>query len=99
VQQWQDIAAELPPQISAKLLPPSLTKEKPISDRLSLLPDGISATETAVIKLLTPDSPAHVDWLVEKSKLPVSELTAALLNLEIRDLVRALPGRCFVRRL
>ena len=99
VQQWQDIAAELPPQISAKLLPPPLTKEKAISDRLSLLPDGISATETAVIKLLTPDSPAHVDWLVEKSKLPVSELTAALLNLEIRDLVRALPGRCFVRRL
>ena len=99
VQQWQDIAAELPPQISATLLPPSLTKEKTISDRLSLLPDGISATETAVIKLLTPDSPAHVDWLVEKSKLSVSELTAALLSLEIRDLVRALPGRCFVRRL
>ncbi len=101
VQQWQDIAAELPQQIAAKLLPPPVSskKEKTIAERLSLLPEGLSATETSVIKLLTPDSPAHVDWLIDKSKLAVPELTAALLSLEIRDLVRALPGRCFVRRL
>ncbi len=100
VQQWQDIAAELPPQISAKLLPPSLgVKNESISERLSLMPEGLTATETCVFKLLTPDSPAHVDWLIDKSKLAVSDLTAALLSLEIRDLVRALPGRCFVRRL
>ena len=102
VQQWQDVATELPPQIAAKLLPPPSSgkaKDKTISERLSLLPEGLSSTETSVFKLLTPDSPAHVDWLIEKSRLPVPELTAALLNLEIRDLVRALPGRCFVRRL
>ena len=102
IQQWQDIAAELPQQIAAKLLPPPVTsksKEKSISERLSLIPEGLSSTETSVFKLLTPDNPAHVDWLIEKSKLAVSELTAALLSLEIRDLVRALPGRCFVRRL
>ena len=102
VQQWQDIATELPPQIAAKLLPPPVEGKKPektISERLSLMPEGLSATETSVFKLLTPDSPAHVDWLIDKSKLAVPELTAALLSLEIRDLVRALPGRCFVRRL
>ncbi len=98
VQQWQDIATELPQQIAAKLLPPA-TKKETISDRLSLVPEGLSGTETSVFRLLTPDSPAHIDWLIEKSKLPVSALTAALLSLEIRDLVRALPGRCFVRRL
>jgi len=100
VQQWQDVATELPQQIAAKLLPPPITvKSKRVSERLSLMPEGLSATETSVFKLLTPDSPAHVDWLVDKSKLPVSQLTAALLTLEIKDLVRALPGRCFVRRL
>ena len=100
VQQWQDVASELPPQIAAKLLPPAVTvKSKTIADRLSLVPEGLSATETSVFKLLTPDSPAHVDWLADKSKLPVSQLTAALLTLEIKDLIRALPGRCFVRRL
>jgi DNA processing protein len=100
VQQWQDIATELPQQIAAKLLPPPVTvKANTIGQRLSLMPEGLTATETSVFKLLTPDSPAHVDWLIDKSKLAVPELTAALLSLEIRDLVRALPGRCFVRRL
>jgi DNA processing protein len=103
VQQWQDIATELPPQIAATLLPPPFgeqkKKEPSVADRLSLVPEGLSPAETSVFKLLTPDSPAHVDWLFDKSKLPISELTAALLSLEIRELVRALPGRCFVRKL
>jgi DNA processing protein len=103
VQQWQDIATELPPQIAATLLPPPFgdkkQKEPSIAYRLSLVPEGLSPAETSVFKLLTPDSPAHVDWLFDKSKLPISELTAALLSLEIRELVRALPGRCFVRKI
>jgi DNA processing protein len=98
VQQWQDIAAELPPQIAATMLPPPFGEQK-IADRLSFVPEGLSPAETSVFKLLTPDSPAHVDWLFDQSKLPISELTAALLSLEIRELVRALPGRCFVRKL
>ncbi|HEU4767524.1 MAG TPA: DNA-processing protein DprA, partial [Pyrinomonadaceae bacterium] len=99
VQQWQDVASELPPQIASKLLPPAVKSKNTISDRLSLLPEGLSGIETSVFKLLAPDSPAHIDWLIDKSKLAVPELTAALLSLEIRDLVRALPGRSFVRRL
>ena len=107
VQQWQDIAAELPPQIAATLLPPAIgeqklgeqKKETSMAARLSFIPEGLSPAESSVFKLLTPDSPAHVDWLFDKSKLPISELTAALLSLEIRELVRALPGRWFVRRL
>src|ERR1043165_2201841 len=103
VQQWQDIIAELPPQISAPLLPPPLAgqkkKEETVVHRLTLVPEGLSPAEASVFQLLTPDSPAHVDWLFDKSKLPISELTAALLNPEIRELVRALPGRCFVRKL
>jgi DNA processing protein len=94
VQQWQDIAAELPPQIAATMLPPPFGEQK-IADRLSFVPEGLSSAETSVFKLLTPDS----DWLFDQSKLPISELTAALLSLEIRELVRALPGRCFVRKL
>jgi DNA processing protein len=102
VQQWQDIATEMPPQLAAKLLPPPFveTSARPsVANRLSLVPEGLSQTETSIFKLLTADSPAHVDWLVGKSKLPVSELTAALLALEMRELVRALPGRCFVRKI
>jgi len=102
VQQWQDIATELPPQIAAKLLPPPFgerKKEKSLADRLAFVPEGLSGTETSVFKWLTADNPAHIDSLLERTKLPISDLTAALLALEMRELVRALPGRCFVRRL
>ncbi|HEY6804564.1 MAG TPA: DNA-processing protein DprA [Pyrinomonadaceae bacterium] len=101
VQQWQDIAAELPPQIAARMLPPPFSpqKEKSLADKLAFVPEGLSKVETSVFRLLTPDDPVHIDALVDKSKLRISDLTAALLSLEMRDLIRALPGRCFVRKL
>ncbi|MGI8734259.1 MAG: DNA-processing protein DprA [Pyrinomonadaceae bacterium] len=102
VQQWQDIAAELPPQIAARLLPPPFSdkkKEKSLADQLTLVPHGLSGSETLVLKLLTADTPEHIDALVERTRLSISDLTAALLALEMRELVRALPGRCFVRKM
>ena len=102
VQQWQDIAEELPQQLAARLLPPPFTETRAqpsLAEKLAFVPEGLSQSETSVFRLLSHDDPAHVDWLVDKSKLPVSDLTAALLALEMRELVRALPGRCFVRRL
>lgn len=102
VQQWQDVAAELPPQIAAKLLPPPLgekKKQKSLADQLALVPQGLSGFEQSVFKLLTADNPAHIDALVDQSKLSISDLTSALLTLEMRDLVRALPGKCFVRKM
>jgi DNA processing protein len=102
IQQWQDVAAELPPQIAAKLLPPPLgekQKEKSLADRLSFVPQGLSGFEQSVFKLLSADDPAHIDALVDRSSLTITDLTAALLTLEMRDLVRALPGKCFVRKL
>jgi DNA processing protein len=102
VQQWQDIATELPPQIAAKLLPPPFgerRRERSLADQLSLVPQALKGNERSVFKLLTADSPSHIDSLVEESKLSVADLTAALLALEMRELVRALPGKCFVRRI
>ena len=102
VQQWQDVAAELPPQIAARLLPPPLgdkKKQKSLADQLALVPQGLSGFEQSVFKLLSADSPAHIDSLVDQSRLSISDLTSALLTLEMRDLVRALPGKCFVRKM
>jgi len=102
VQQWQDVAAELPPQVAAKLLPPPLgekKKQKSLADQLALVPQGLSGFEQSVFKLLSADNPAHIDALVDQSRLSISDLTSALLTLEMRDLVRALPGKCFVRKM
>src|SRR5215210_8887350 len=50
VQQWQDVAVELPPDVAAHLLPPEIKKEdgKQLSQQLSLVPDGLSDTEHTV---------------------------------------------------
>jgi len=106
IQQWQDVAAELPPQIAARILPPPLsdkkgdkTKEKSLADQLLLVPQGLTGYEQSVFKLLSADNPAHIDALVDQSRLTIPDLTAALLTLEMRNLVRALPGKCFVRKM
>ena len=102
VQQWQDVAAELPPQIAARLLPPPLgekKKEKSVADQLAMVPQGLTGYEQSVFRLLSADNPAHIDALVNQSRISIPDLTAALLTLEMRDLVRALPGKCFVRKM
>lgn len=102
VQQWQDVASELPAEIAAQLLPPPSRKSKKkgeLLDQLKLTPPDLSAPELAVFNLLSTDTPQQIDTLAEGTKLSITQLTSALLSLEMRELVRALPGMCFVRRM
>ncbi|MBL7068430.1 MAG: DNA-protecting protein DprA [Candidatus Omnitrophica bacterium] len=43
------------------------------------------------------DEPIHVDDLIDKSTFPAVEVTRLLLELEIKKLVRELPGKNFVK--
>jgi DNA processing protein len=102
VQQWQDVAGELPSEIAAELLPPPSRKSKrkgELLDQLKLSPPDLSAPELAVFSLLSTDTPQQIDSLAEGTRLSITQLTSALLSLEMRELVRALPGMCFVRRM
>src|SRR6266568_7394440 len=101
VQQWQDIASELPAEIAAQLLPPLSKKKKrgELVDQLALTPSDLTEHERAIFKLLTTDTPQQIDALAETTKLSITQLTSALLTLEMRELIRALPGKCFVRKL
>jgi len=102
VQQWQDIAAELPPEIAAQLLPPPSRKSRrkgELVDQLQLAPSDLSDHERAIFKLLSTDTPQQIDALAEATKLSITQLTSALLTLEMRELIRALPGKSFVRKM
>jgi DNA processing protein len=102
VQQWQDVAMELPPEIAARLLPPEPSKKKAgdgAAERQATLPADLSEGERAVFGLLSADEPVHIDALAGASQLAVSDLTGVLLGLEMRELIRQLPGKCFVRKL
>src|SRR5919107_3255142 len=99
VQAWQDVVAEFPPEIAAAILPPESGRKKGAGRAETPLPADLSDPERAVLTLLTTDEPVHVDSLSEAAGLAVAELSGVLLRLEMRDLVRQLPGRCFVRKL
>ncbi|PYS44734.1 MAG: DNA-protecting protein DprA [Acidobacteria bacterium] len=102
VQQWQDVAAELPPEIAAQLLPPPSRKSRrkgELVDQLQLAPSDLSEHERTIFKLLSTDTPQQIDALAEATKLSITQLTSALLTLEMRELIRALPGKSFVRKM
>lgn len=101
VQAWQDIAAELPAEVAAQLLPPPSKKKKKgeLVDQLQLTPSDLNEHERTILKLLNTDAPQQIDTLAETTKLTITQLTSALLTLEMRELIRALPGKSFVRKL
>jgi len=101
VQQWQDIASELPAEIAAQLLPPPSKKKKKgeLVDQLQLAPSDLNDYERVVFKLLMTDTPLQIDALAHATKFSITQLTSALLTLEMRELIRALPGNCFVRKM
>lgn len=100
IQTWQDVAAELPTDVAARLLPPESKKKQPTAAcEPAPAPADLPEAERAVLRLIDVDEPSHIDALAEASGLPVQELSAVLLALEMRELVRQLPGRCFVRKL
>ncbi len=43
------------------------------------------------------NEPAHIDEIVDGSALPAAEVAALLIELELRGLVRGLPGKHFIR--
>lgn len=98
VQTWQDVAAEFPPDIAARILPPALKRGESASQNAPA-PADLSSAESAVFKLLSTDEPLHIDALAGTCQMSIAELTGVLLGLEMRDLIRQLPGKCFVRKL
>lgn len=99
VQQWQDVVSELPAEISAEILPPVIDKKDEKPRQAELAPADLSERERKIWELLSPDEPTHIDILIEASGFTVGDLSTALLGLEIRELIRALPGKCYARKI
>lgn len=101
VQQWQDIVAELPSEIAAAIMPPKpdgKDDSAKMPKQPELEPAGLNEKERKIWSLLTPDEPVHIDILVEQSGLNFGELNGVLVSLDIRDLIRVLPGKHYARR-
>ena len=98
-QQWQDVVLELPAEISGKIMPPKIDGKTDISSpQQELIPADLTEAEKKIYTLLSPDEPIHIDILVEASALSVSEVSNALLGLDLRDIIRELHGKNYIKR-
>ena len=100
VQQWQDVVSELPSEIAAAILPPKIEKGTPETAirQPELVPADMSDNERKIWEILTPDESTHIDVLLESSGLSFGDLNSVLVALDIRDLIRVLPGKHYARR-
>ncbi|EMR04620.1 DNA-processing protein DprA [Cesiribacter andamanensis] len=68
----------------------------PANPSLQELPPDLSPAERAVVELLQQQAGGYqIDELSWRSQVPLSQLAGLLLELELRGLVRALPGKKF----
>jgi len=67
------------------------------ADRHDRLLPGLGEAEKAVYAVLSSD-PAHTDQIVAGTGLAAGQVTAALVSLQLKGLIRSVPGNLFVRR-
>ncbi len=101
VQQWQDAVAELPSEISAKILPPKIDDKINVEDAAqnAQQPDGLNENEKLIWSMLSADGEIHIDELLEKSELSFGDLNNVLVSLDLKDLIRTLPGNNYARKI
>lgn len=91
---WEDVVEELPTPVRAELLP---VERASAEERAELVQQDLAPKERPLYDLLSLDESRHVDELVELSGLTSSEVLAALFDLELKGVVRQLPGKQFLK--
>jgi DNA processing protein len=91
---WEDVIEELPTPIRAELLPVESANSE---ERTLLLQESLAPPERSLYDLLAEDESRHIDDLVELSGLTSSEVLAALFDLELKGVIRQLPGKQFLK--
>ncbi len=102
VQQWQDVVAELPSEIAAEILPPPVDDKKSVektAQKEEKMPAGIGENEKKIYEILRADQETHIDVLLEKTELEFGELNKAIVDLDLKDLIRVLPGNNYARKM
>ncbi|MGH7164118.1 MAG: DNA-processing protein DprA [Nitrospiraceae bacterium] len=94
VEQVEDIIEELLPQLDG-----------PFQERLQRRPASragakprLGTEEAAIYDLLSP-GPTHIDDLIARTGLPAADVSSALLSIELKGLIRQLPGHSYIRML
>jgi DNA processing protein len=88
----EDVIEDLPTPVRAALL----KAEKPEAEQHNLLlVASLNSSEKKIYELLNSDEAVHIDDIVERSGLNSSEVLATLFDLEMKGIVRQMPGKQF----
>ncbi len=88
----EDVIEELPTPVRAALV----QAEQPESEQRNLLAAAsLNGSEKRIYELLSAEEPMPIDDIVERSSLNSSDVLATLFNLEMKAMVRQLPGKQF----
>lgn len=91
---WEDVVEELPTEIRAQLFP---VDAPAAAERATLFEESLAGTEKTLYALLSVDQSRHADEIVELSGLNSSQVLATLFELEMKGMIRQMPGKNFVR--
>ena len=90
----EDVIEELPTPVRALLVKAEAVESE---QRNLLAAEGLSPIEKRLYELLSTEEPRHIDDIVETSGLNSSEVLATLFELEMKGIIRQLPGKQFTK--
>ncbi|HKQ73001.1 MAG TPA: DNA-processing protein DprA [Blastocatellia bacterium] len=101
VQHWRDVVEELPRDLKEKILGVDRPKRDLAQSNVQQMFEtvALSDDERKLLGLLTADAPSHIDQLLISSGMNSSDLMSALLGLEMKDRIRELPGKSYIKRI
>ena len=88
----EDVIEELPTPVRAALVKAEAVASE---QRNLLLIDGLSVVQRMIYEMLSAEESRHIDEIVDTSGLNSSEVLATLFDLEMKGIVRQLPGKRF----
>jgi DNA processing protein len=88
------VVEELPTPVRAELVPLETASSEECT---AIVEKSLSAELRQIYDLLSMDKSRHIDEIVELSGLNSSQVLASLFDLEMKGLVRQLPGKQFLK--
>ena len=83
---------EMPPSLKTDIFSKCEAEQRNIQG-----PDTLSDKEKKILSLLKMDAATHFDKLFLESGCSIPDLSEQLMNLELKGLIRRLPGDMYIR--
>ncbi len=101
VQQWRDVVEELPRDVRERILGADRPKGNDMQSNVQPMFEtvALSGEERKLLDMLTADAPSHIDQLLISSGMNSSDLMTALLGLQMKDRIKELPGKSYIKRI